>query len=120
MIHIESNWESVDKELERLVHLPGPKGITTLDGVLAMAYAETQAAVHIDTGSLKESVKVESTEKGQVWEGDLDYGGVSTGVNSPVDYAIYEKARGGSHDFMAPVEKFDQFWTEAVKEVLSP
>lgn len=92
---------------------PPHKPVGKLEGVLAAAFAETQAATHILTGSLKASGKTDSDFDGDVWEGSITYGGVlwrapfPGPANDPVDYAIYEMARGGDHDFFAPLAAFD-------------
>ena len=64
------------------------------------------------------------------WEGEISYGGPSTGVNNPVDYAIYEAARGvggaggasnakGDHNFMRPLDLLDPEFVEAIVKGLS-
>ncbi len=81
---------------------PGFKGRTqgrwknTLDRV----YEESQKIVHVVTGSLKHSGRVEIEWDGDELEGGVAYGGPS----SPkyVDYATQEFARGGEHDFLTP------------------
>ena len=131
MIHISSNWTEIDAELDRVESLPGFKGKKILDAVLDLAFLTTQEAVHVETESLKLSGKSKSDVDHifRNWEGEITYGGPSTGVNNPVDYAIYEKARGthwagpssvkGDHDFMRPLDSFGPFWTAAVMGVLS-
>ncbi len=127
MIRIESDWTAIDAELDRLSELPTEKGKKILQGVLDLAFMTTQEAVHVETGSLKSSGKKEDHTEHALhnWEGTITYGGESPGVNNPVDYAIYEKARGvhwmgpssakGDHDFMRPLDLFDPFWIAAVK-----
>lgn len=81
-----------------------------LEGVLSSAFAETQALVHILTASLKLSGKTSTSFDGKVWEGQISYGGKSPGVNDPVDYAVYEMARGDVHDWFRTLPSFyDQF-----------
>jgi len=83
--------------------IPPLKTIARLEKELASAFADTQAATHIITHSLKTSGKVSSDFDGNSWDADITYGGEAAGaINDPVDYAIYERARGGEHDFMAP------------------
>lgn len=82
---------------------PPLKTLAALETLLKEAYTATQAATHIITASLKASGKTSSDFDGATWEASLTYGGAAPGaVNDPVDYAIYERARGGAHDFMAP------------------
>ncbi len=46
---------------------------------------------------------------------------MSAGINNPVDYAIYEKARGGDHNFMEPVETLgDERLGAAMQRGLTP
>lgn len=89
---------------------PDFKTIGKLEAVLDSAFAATQAYVHIITGSLKLSGKVESDYDGAtgIWTGEISYGGPSGSVNDPVLYAVYEQHRSGvkagtGHDFMTPV-----------------
>lgn len=127
MIHIESNWTEIDKEIDRVIGMPGPQAKAFLDAVLELGFGVTQAAVHVETGSLKSSgdhkSNVEPFDK--KWEGTIEYGGPSLGPNNPVDYAIYEKARGthwagpssvkGDHDFFAGLPALHPAWVAAVK-----
>lgn len=108
-----SQW---DHELDRLGELHHA-AIEGLEAVLDLAFTATQAVVHIQTGSLKSSGKTESDLHGEVWEGAIEYGGSSNGFpNDPVEYAIYEWERGGTHDFMRPAELFDDAYAEAIIE----
>jgi hypothetical protein len=45
------------------------------------------------------------------------YGGMTIS-SVPVNYAIYEQRRGGSHDFMAPLPLIEQVMAEAIKEAM--
>lgn len=126
-ITIKSNWKLIDKELNRLDRVP-EEAAANLDIVLAAGFFKTQQSVHIETGSLKSSGKVFSEFKMNEWKGTISYGGPSTGVNNPVTYAIYEKARGttwlgpssvkGDHDFMRPLTKMDEAWVKAIMKAL--
>lgn len=84
-----------------------------LEGVLQAAFGETQAATHVITGSLKASGKTESDMHEDEWVGTIEYGGELWAVPSPgpardpVDYAIYEMARGGDHDFFGPLVAYE-------------
>lgn len=128
MIRIESDWSAVEKELERLERMPDFKTQLALDIVLQLGFVDTQKDVHVDTGSLKESGKVESeaSKATQKWEGTIRYGGPSTGVNNPVDYAIYEKRRGiggaggpsdgkGDHDFFSSLPALHKQYIQAIQ-----
>jgi hypothetical protein len=109
------------KELKRLGGPPGFKVVNALEAVLQAAFLETQAATHIITGSLKASGRTSSdTSDAWVWEGEISYGGplyrapAPGPPNDPVDYAIYEMARGGDHDFFAALPGFDDAWVHAI------
>lgn len=84
-----------------------------LEALVQTAFAETQAATHIITGSLKASGKTETDMHDDEWVGTIEYGGAlwktpAPGpANDPVDYAIYEMARGGDHDFFAPLHVYE-------------
>lgn len=107
------------RELDRLDRVPSAKGIKALEAVLNYGYEITNAGVHVETGSLKSSEKATSSESHKTWEGKLEWGGPSAGVNNPVDYAIYELARGGPHDFRETATiDLPPEWIEAVKEAL--
>lgn len=93
------------RELGRLADGPGPATIAGLESVLAESFAETQMVVHIITGSLKASGKIESDYADDEWSGLISYGGPSPGsVYDPVRYAGYERGKGfgGIHDFLVP------------------
>lgn len=90
------------KDFFQALEKPPVKAIMALETLLTKTFAATQAATHIITTSLKQSGKTESDFDGSQWHGDISYGGPSGGPNNPVDYAIYEMARGGHHDFFGP------------------
>lgn len=80
---------------------PGMETIAKLEEVMAEAFAESQAIVHVITGSLKGSGRTSFKVEGDQWTGEISYGGPSPGFpHDPVDYAGYEQERGGSHDFL--------------------
>ena len=59
---------------------------------------------YIPTGSLLSSFTTRrEVLSGFEWQGEFSVGGPSSGPNNPVDYAIYEWARGGEHDMFADV-----------------
>jgi len=118
MIRLTSNWTQVTKELDRLEKAP-MRAKLYLDAVLDTGFKSTQAAVHVITGSLKASGKHSSEMRGDTWEGEISYGGISLGVNNPVTYAIYEKARDADHDFFAPLQALDSLYVKAILKALS-
>lgn len=132
-IRIVSDWSSAEHEIDRIAGMPNRRMGRRLDDVLQRGFALTQAAVHEETSSLKESGTVDSEihPVDHEWEGRIGYGGESTGVNNPVDYAIYEQRRGvggaggasdakGDHDFMRPLETLDAQFVAAIKTGLAP
>jgi hypothetical protein len=128
---IRGDYGDLDRELDRLAGQPTRRTRRRLDAVLHQGFEMTQAAVHTETGALKESGQVESDvdRVANTWEGDITYG--SPGENGPVDYAIYEKERDvggaggpsdakGDHDFFAPLETLDAEYRIALMEALRP
>lgn len=92
--------------------VPSYKVTSGLETVHRAVFVDTQARTHIITGSLKASGKSETDFDGETWTGKITYGGVlwkpaAPGPpNDPVDYAIYEMDRGGSHDFFGGIPSF--------------
>lgn len=120
MIHVDSDWSAVEAEIDRLTVMPNPKMTAALRGVLDLGLGLTVAAVHVDTGSLKSSLRTEediSYASGR-WTGTIHGGGPSKGVNNPVDYAIYEKRRGGAHDFFDELPTLHPLYVAAIMEGL--
>jgi hypothetical protein len=121
-IQIHSDWSGIDAELDRLDRMPSEEMSGLLNAVLTSAFFATQAQVHVITGSLKGSGNASSedshsggVEEGQ-WTGTIQYGGPSPGfIHDPVNYAAYEQARHGSHDFMAPFYAFQDAFIEAMR-----
>lgn len=101
MIHISSDLNAFEDELDRIDNLPSYRAVARLEATLGEIFAETQAMVHVQTGSLRGSGKSSSDVSEGKWEGEISYGGISAGFpKSPVEYAEYEQRRGGSHDFL--------------------
>jgi len=100
-LHIHADLDDFYDAL-RVLSGPGPETVAALDGVLAKGFAETQARVHVITESLKRSGRPKSTHDDDSWDGAIIYGGPSPGsVNDPVEYAEYERQRGGTHDYLS-------------------
>lgn len=130
---LRSNWRGIDRELDRLAAMPTPEMIAGLDRVLSAGFAATQASVHVVTGSLKSSGEKSSEfhRATKEWVGEIAYGGDSLGPNNPVDYAIYEAARGtggaggesdarGNHNFMAALTPYQVAFLAQMKKGLTP
>jgi hypothetical protein len=78
---------------------PGDATVAALTAVMEAGFKETQALVHVITGSLKNSGRVVFERSDAEWSGEIIYGGASPGFpNDPVDYASAEFGRGGLHD----------------------
>lgn len=111
-----------ERELNRLADGPGEEGWLRFEMVLATLFVSTQAAVHVITGSLKATGRVNSRHVGGTWRGSISYGGAfnpelpppAPGPPQKVDYAIYEQARGFGHDFMAAVDHADQRFIQSM------
>lgn len=117
MIRINSNWKDLEREIARLERSPALAAVY-LDAALNTSFKATQGAVHIITGSLKSSGKKSSSFDGDTWRGEIVYGGISLGVNNPVTYAIYEKARDGDHDFFTPLKALQSNYMRAILRAL--
>lgn len=121
-ITLNESGDPIKKWVADMKELAGPphKPVGQLEAMLAAAFAETQAATHVITGSLKASGKTASDFDGDEWTGEITYGGAlwkpaAPGPpNNPVDYAIYEMARGGAHDFFGPLVAYEG----AVEQIL--
>ena len=105
-------------EFDRLLNMGA--ATTALERILILQFAAGQAAVHVDTGSLRGSQEIDSDYAGGRWVGVISFGGASPGfVNDPVDYAIYEAARGGAHDFTLPITRQSGRYRAAVRAHLA-
>lgn len=132
-IILRSRWRDIDKHLDHLANLPDPALIARLDAILGAGFQATQDTVHVVTGSLKSSGR-KSTEFQRAtreWKGEISYGGVSLGPNNPVNYAIYEAARGvggaggesdarGNHNFMSPLSTLHLAYIDAMLKAMHP
>lgn len=116
MIVIKGDYSGIERDLNHLDRQPDSKMKSLLDAVLNAGYVGTQTLVHIETGSLKSSGKEKTSSSKRQWKGEIRYGGPSAGVHNPVRYAIYEKARGGAHDFMGNLNLTHSEFVEAIKE----
>ena len=116
-IIIKGNYTAWEREFDRLESMPDYKTQVALFGVLREGFVLSNADTHVDTGSLKASEKAKGDvdKATHTWTGTLTWGGPSTGINNPVDYAIYEKARGGDHDFTHSLDLLHVKWVLAMK-----
>lgn len=94
---------------------PGAETVEQLSASLEAGFTETQALVHVQTGSLKASGKAQAELSDDEWAGEISYGGSSPGsVYDPVTYATEEFSRGGSHDALRNIHLMYDDMTEAM------
>lgn len=100
-IKIEMDDKEVRDELTRLIKGPTARTFGEFERIFAEAFSVVYEDVHIETGSLFSTGKVDTfMEDPYSWEGTIRYGGPAPGMlRDPVYYGIYELARGGSHFF---------------------
>lgn len=116
-VFIHGDYSEVDAELARVASLPGAE-VAKLDAAHAMNFLTATAEVDVLTGALKASGRATAFSAGTHWEGDMVWG--TLGYPSPVDYAIYEKARGGGHDWLETTRTaLHETMIKAMLEVLS-
>lgn len=116
--YFELDLSPVERDMDKLKRLPGRRGKRILDNVLDNQTEMVQVNVHVETGSLKSTIRNESKLAISKWTGTISAGGPSLGVNNPVDYAIYEKRRGGDHDFMKIADKLHYQYINAIRRIL--
>lgn len=110
--------DELDRKFDQLADLGA--AVRPLERILAQQYAVGQAAVHVQTGSLRNSEKIGSKLVGGRWEGEIAFGGESDGFpNDPVVYAAYEAARGSAHDFTQPIRRLSGRYLQAVRDHLT-
>lgn len=113
-IRIKSDYSHLDRLLDKVGSAPTAKGVQALEAMNRLALTEMQLSTHVDTSSLRFSEKESSEEGRNSWTGTLTAGGSTLGPKADVDYAIYEKARGGEHDFTASQALLAPAWAAAV------
>lgn len=118
MIRIEAILDDIEKEIDRLVAGPTTADLLKFETVLASQFRATQIAVHKITFSLMLSGKVASNMSNNKWEGEITYGGSTTGIHNPVDYAEYEREREGTHDFLEPAIELSDSYITAMNDYL--
>ncbi len=133
MIHGQVTFLTSDGTLREIIgmlrHTAGPPSYHVtgkLEAALQAAFEDTQARTHIITGSLKASGKTSTDFDGELWEGEITYGGDlwsppvqppgKGNPNDPVDYAIYEMARGAEHDFFSGIREYEDMFEDAINE----
>lgn len=115
MVRYYVDVSDLDEELDRLERGPGAADLLRLEAVLTQLFQTTQQAVHVRTGSLRGSGRVNSRFRQGVWHGEIKYGGPAPGeVHDPVRYARLEQRRGGLHDFLLPIADADEGYVRAM------
>lgn len=119
-ISIKSDYSQYLDYLQKL-QAPMRRGVLRerLDTLLQTQFQFTQAAVHIQTGSLKSSGKSDSDATASRWKGFVSYGGPSKGVHNPVKYAEQELSRGQDHDYMTEATDLSSGYGRIVSDWLS-
>jgi hypothetical protein len=102
-VNVSCDDHEVTDELDRLIKGPDFRTIGEFESTMLGVLGEIEAIVHIETGSLKSTGRLETSYVGYAWAGTIHYGGAAPGmINDPVYYGVYELARGGTHFFFAP------------------
>ena len=124
-VHVNS--EGLNEVIGEWAVISGPISFqitSRREKVLADFFANTQERTHVITGSLKSSGLPESDYDGDQWNGAITYGGAlwqapTPGpANDPVEYAVYEMARGGDHDFFGDAPYYIQKFEDVVNEFI--
>lgn len=119
--YIKSDWSEIEREIERLSSLAIMESHAELDNVIDFGASLVREAIHVESGTLKGSVKSSSSVRGAAnWHGEIVVGGASPGPLAPVDYAWYEMRRGGDHDFFYPLPLLHERYVDAILNGLRP
>jgi len=128
-VKIEIDVSDPLRALQRIDGGPGTATMLRLEAVLTRQFQETQAFVHVVTGSLKTSGKINGQVRDGVWTGVISYGGSAPGAeHDPVRYAQIEAARTGgreiehgkysgqvtSHNFLTPILEPEPGYPDAI------
>jgi len=131
-VRITVDTSDVDDEFDRLLAGPDSHDILTFESVIARQFMATQMFVHVQTGELRDSGRVDSTLRGHQWEGEILYGG---GHIDAAEERDRDPARGYAprgwleghddsgrqndlHDFLRPVGDFESEYGDAMSAFL--
>lgn len=119
-LYITVDVGGADRELRRLEHGFDLEDLAAFEAVLTAQFQATQQAVHVRTGKLKASGTISSRTSEHAWHGEISYSAIrpASRNSGPADYAPYEQARGGAHDFIAPAEALDGAYEGVVMRFL--
>lgn len=126
----ETGLDDMIREVTRLTRAPSFRVIRGIERVHNAAFMETQALTHVISGSLKASGTSYTRFENDEWMGTIEYGGAlvrppvplegltpsQAAPKDPVDYAIYEMARGGEHNFFSTLPAFHPLYEQAILE----
>lgn len=110
--------EGIDNMIDAIERIETPSWRLTsrLQSAHRLTFLDVQGKTHVITGSLKLSETTSTDYDGRTWEGHITAGGPSPGPNNPVNYAIYEMARGGEHNFFRDIPLFYRLYEEAIMQ----
>lgn len=92
-----------------------PSKTAAMTAVGHRMFRDTQEKVHVITSSLKNSGDVTSRWEGRAFIVEITYGGDSGGsIHDPVNYAIFEMARGSNHDFFRALPEYYEEFEQAM------
>lgn len=86
-------WDTscADLELGRLERGFTTEDLVAMAGIMAMAHQTVVNDIHVETGSLRESAKLDIEHSGsERFDAQISVGGASAGVKNPVAYAASE------------------------------
>lgn len=115
MITIRSNYRDLEKEFDRLEAMPTPSMVANLEAVLDFGFDGALGVVHIDTGKLKKSGKKTSKANKNDWKGQFTFPAKN---KKGTKYGMYERKRGGFHDFLRQTPALKPLFKIAIKAVL--
>ena len=107
-VEISLDTSQFDRKMRHLAD--GPDGFTNLKfaATIFKQFTMAQSRIHVETGSLLASGRVDPDSREGQWRGEIVHGrgGVPTGADpgparDPGKYAIFEYNRGGNHDWIA-------------------
>lgn len=105
VILIHSDYPvDVFPELDRLRSMPTLSMTARLDMVLELGFDTARARVDVETGRLKASGKKNSKVLGSQWVGEFTFDAEN---EDGVAYGMYERERGGKHDFFSQTYLLD-------------
>jgi hypothetical protein len=116
-VKVEVEKDEISPELSRLMRGFSPDTLTKLESKVLESRLETEVITHVETGSLKSTVRMDVEYDGAVWTGAVRAGGLAPGMpRDPVYYGVFELARGGDHFFLQPA--YDKMGSSTMVDVI--